>query len=96
MVNIGSQLGFEAMVFGKIIGPKGKMFIFEPSEVTRKILVKNIYLNDHQDITTVYPYAAGNTKTTAYLVINQWNIGASIVQTNETIKNYNGRNDGVK
>ena len=30
VLNLGSQSGLEALVMGKIVGPKGKLFIFEP------------------------------------------------------------------
>lgn len=30
VLNLGSQSGLEAIVMGKIIGPTGKLFIFEP------------------------------------------------------------------
>lgn len=30
---------------GKIIGPSGKMFIFEPYEVSNRIVTKNMELN---------------------------------------------------
>ena len=30
VLNVGSHVGFDGMVMGKIIGPKGKLFFFEP------------------------------------------------------------------
>ena len=33
VVNIGSHIGLEAIVLGKIAGPKGKLFILEPFSV---------------------------------------------------------------
>jgi len=96
LLNIGAHLGFESMVFGKIIGPKGKIFFFEPNEVTRNILTKNIYLNDYQDISTIYPVAVGNKKMTAYLMVNLGNTGASVIETEESLSKFKGRMDAKK
>jgi tRNA A58 N-methylase Trm61 len=30
ILNVGSQSGMEALVMAKIIGPQGKLFVFEP------------------------------------------------------------------
>ena len=45
VLNLGSQVGLEAIVLGKIIGRSGKLFIFEPYSISYQILSKNIELN---------------------------------------------------
>ena len=45
ILNIGAHVGLEAIVLGREVGPKGRVFLFEPIETTYNILVKNIYLN---------------------------------------------------
>jgi len=89
VLNIGSHIGLEAMVFGKIIGPEGRLYLFEPYEVSRNILIKNLYINDLDDIATVYPIAASNQKTTAYLMVAFSNTGGSNVETTESLKRKN-------
>lgn len=69
------------MIFGNIIGPKGKIFFFEPYEKSRDILIKNIYINELSDISTVYPVATGNKKMTGYLFIDYENTGATNVES---------------
>lgn len=54
VVNLGPQTGLEAITIGKLIGPKGKLFLFEPNPVSYSILKKNMYLNDLEDITHIY------------------------------------------
>jgi tRNA A58 N-methylase Trm61 len=45
ILNMGSHIGLEAMVLGKIVGETGKLFIFEPDTITNNIVSKNVYLN---------------------------------------------------
>ena len=45
VLNIGAHIGLEAIVLGRGVGPKGRVFIFEPIEPTYNILTKNVYLN---------------------------------------------------
>lgn len=42
VMNLGSQSGLEALVMGKIVGPTGKLFIFEPYSFSNKLVTKNI------------------------------------------------------
>ena len=77
MLIIGSNIGFEGMVIGKIVGPKGKMYFFEPYIISRNILVKNIYINNLKDISTVYPIAASNKKYKTNLIVNMKNTGGA-------------------
>ena len=82
VLNIGVHIGFEGVVLGKAIGPTGKIFFFEPYHISYNILVKNIYLNGLQDISTAYNMAAGNKKMTAYMMIDYGSTGAAGVVTN--------------
>ena len=45
ILNIGSHIGLEAIVLGKLAGPKGRLLIMEPFSLTANMLVKNIHLN---------------------------------------------------
>ena len=84
VLNIGVHIGLEAMIMGKIIGPTGKIYMFEPYQISRNILIKNIYINDLDNISTVYPVAASNRKMTGFLVVELLNTGASNVETDQT------------
>ncbi len=46
VINLGSQTGLEAIYMGKLIGPSGKLFIFEPYSVSFTIVRKNMFLNN--------------------------------------------------
>ena len=82
MLNIGSHVGLEAIIFGKIIGEKGRIFIFEPYSLSFNILLKNIYLNNIENIATAYNIGAGNTKTEGTISVSTANTGGSKIYTN--------------
>ena len=64
------------------MGPKGKIYIFEPIEVTYAMLVKNVYLNQLEDITTAYKMGAGNVYSKGVSEMIMSNTGGSKINTN--------------
>lgn len=46
MLNVGAQTGLEAVVMGKLVGAKGRLFVVEPYSFSYGLLVRNIQLND--------------------------------------------------
>lgn len=75
MLNLGSQSGLEALIMGKIVGPTGKLFIFESYSFSNKLVTKNIELNNLQSITTIYKYGVSDTKTKAIIQVACYNTG---------------------
>lgn len=69
VLNLGPQTGLEAIVMGKIIGPQGKLFLFEPNPTSHSILKKNIYLNDLEDITRIYQLGASDVQMEKKLIV---------------------------
>ena len=49
--------------------------------MSRNLLIKNVHLNELDDITTVYPIGASNRYSKAYIAIDTVNTGASGVFT---------------
>jgi hypothetical protein len=62
---------------GKIIGPTGKLFIFEPYSFSNMMVNKNIEINDLKNITTVYKVGASDEKGQASIGIEYSNTGGS-------------------
>ena len=60
VLNIGAQVGLEAIIMGKIIGEEGRMFVVEPYSISYSLLTKNIHLNNLQKIATLYNIAASD------------------------------------
>lgn len=69
------------MVYGRVAGPTGKLYIFEPYSVSHEIIKKNAYLNGLGNITTFYKVAASNRKDKGKLMINHGNTGGSKVRS---------------
>lgn len=46
VLDIGGHIGLFAVVTGKIVGPEGKVFSFEPTPFTRSVLEEVVVLND--------------------------------------------------
>lgn len=82
ILNLGSHIGLESVVMGKIIGSKGKLFIFQPYSVSYNMVLKNIYLNQLGDIATVYNVGASNQYSSGYINVNLANTGGSEIFTN--------------
>lgn len=85
VLNIGCHYGLEAIVFGKIIGPKGKLILFEPYIKSYKSLMKSIYLNNLEGIATLYNIAAGNQNKDGYIFVEAGHTSASQIYTDENI-----------
>ena len=82
LLNIGSHIGLEMIVLGQGVGPKGKIYIFEPIEVTYAMLVKNVYLNQLEDITTAYKMGTSNAYSKGVSEMIMSNMGGSKINTN--------------
>lgn len=75
-LNIGAQLGLEAIIMAKL-SPKGKGFVFEPYSVSYRMLVKSIYINGLAERVTAYRLAAGARSEELKLKIDRHNTGHS-------------------
>lgn len=77
VLNLGSQSGLEALVMGKIVGPKGKLFIFEPYSFSNKMVTTNIEMNGLSEITTIYKVGASDAVGKAIINVAYVNTGGS-------------------
>ena len=65
---------------GKIIGPTGKLFIFEPYSFSNFLVTKNIEINNLTEITKIYKVGASDEIKNTSIEINYWNTGGSTIQ----------------
>ena len=77
VINIGSHVGLEALIMGKIIGSKGTLFIMEPFSITYNMVFKNVYLNGLANIATVYNVGASNKYSKGIISVDNINTGGS-------------------
>ena len=81
LLNIGSHIGLEMIVLGRGVGPKGKMYLFEPLDFTYAMLIKNVYLNQLEDITVAYKMGAGKAYSKGISEVTTQNTGGSRIST---------------
>ena len=80
------------MIYGKSVGSKGKLFIFEPYSFSYKIVVKNVYLNKLSKITTVYNKGVSNKRQSGYIFVSWRNTGGSQIILDDRIDRLQGFN----
>ena len=51
VVDVGAHMGWSTLMMASRVGPNGKVFAFEPSDYYRKKLIKNIDINQYDNIT---------------------------------------------
>ena len=66
VIDVGANQGFVATIFASIVGPKGRVFSFEPSKRTFSKLLKTILVNGLDQIKP-YNLACGREACTAVL-----------------------------
>ena len=50
VIDIGAHIGLYTIAMGKIVKGSGKIYSFEPTPATFKVLQKNIHLNEMNNI----------------------------------------------
>jgi FkbM family methyltransferase len=56
-LDVGAHAGQYAVLLGSLVGPKGRVFSFEPDATARALLNRNIALNEFSDRISVEPIA---------------------------------------
>jgi FkbM family methyltransferase len=77
VLNLGSQSGQEAIMMAKKVGPKGKVYIFEPYSFSYKIMRKSVILNQLQNWTITYNMGASNKFEIGKITVDFINTGGS-------------------
>lgn len=76
-VDVGAQSGFYTCVIGQQVGPRGKVYAFEPLASSFEMLERNVRENHLQARVRAFPLAASNTNESlqASLVSNMYVAG---------------------
>ena len=67
VVDVGANIGYYAMLFGKLVGGSGAVHAFEPAASTHRSLVRNVALN-HADNVHVHRLALSDRRRESRLV----------------------------
>lgn len=62
VVDGGANVGFFALLLSTLVGPSGRVIAVEPSERNRKKLLRNIELNNRQNVTVIPEALSFNSK----------------------------------
>ncbi len=85
-VDVGSNIGYYALLEGKIVGDGGQVFAIEPSPVNFALLNENISLQNH-DNTRAYNFAAGDHNGNVKFMIDKKSNWCKVVDTEDTSEN---------
>ncbi len=50
VLDIGANIGYYTLIFSKLVGPRGKVFAFEPEQKIYNILKKNVKINNYENV----------------------------------------------
>lgn len=68
VLDIGAMIGYYTLLFARLVGPKGKVFAFEPDPDNFALLKKNVLVNDYRNTVLVQKAVSNETgKTRLYL-----------------------------
>lgn len=70
VIDIGAHIGLYTIAMGKIVKGSGKIYSFEPTPATFKVLQKNIHLNEMNNIVRPLNKAVTDTEGTTTFYIN--------------------------
>lgn len=85
VIDIGAHIGLYTIAMGKIVKGSGKIYSFEPTPATFKVLQKNIHLNEMNNIVRPLNKAVSDTEGTTTFYIND----TGVCNSNSLAKNNN-------
>ncbi len=86
ILEIGSNIGYYALIGAKLIGKTGKIYAFEPNPQNYDMLKFNIVLNKYNDLFETYPYGVGaKNGEFVFYMMNKGNTSSFIKRNDSTI-----------
>lgn len=68
VVDIGAHVGYYTLLFAQLVGPKGKVYAFEPDPANFELLKKSVEINGYQNVTVIQKVVSNkNGKVKLYL-----------------------------
>ncbi|MED4583395.1 FkbM family methyltransferase [Brevibacillus choshinensis] len=85
ILDLGAHIGYYSVLFGRLIGPTGKLFAYEAHPRAYAFLMDNLSINDLHDRTRAYHRAVYSCETTLPFYASKRYLGnSSIHQHHET------------
>lgn len=79
VIDIGANIGYFSLIMARIVGNTGKVYSFEPEPTNYSILLKNIKLNDFQNISS-YQKAVSDSAGQTILHLDDSDTGAHTIR----------------
>lgn len=89
VLDIGGHMGLFAVVLGRLVGSKGKVFTFEPTPFTQKVLSEVVRLNDLEKQVEVRCEAVSKEKGEAIF----YDTGTEVSNANSLVKSERGKGE---
>ena len=79
VVDAGANIGYFTLLAARLVGNKGKVYSFEPAPKNHEMLLKNIALNEYENVVPIQK-AVSNTAGTVRLYLSSKDIGAHTIR----------------
>jgi len=74
VIDIGGNIGYFTLIFAKLVGENGQVFVFEPEPNSYKILKKNVEINGYNNVKLINK-AVSNEPKKVKLYLDDSNLG---------------------
>ena len=91
VIDIGAHIGLYTIAMGKIVKDSGKIYSFEPTPATFKVLQKNIHLNEMSNIVRPLNKAVSDTEGMTTFYISD----TDVCNANSLASNFNNKGTGI-
>jgi FkbM family methyltransferase len=89
VLDIGSNIGYYALLAASIVGDKGKVYAFEPDPRDVELLKKNININNFSHIIKFYPWAVSDKNGYGrFYLTESTNLSTMIARDGEKLNNF--------
>ncbi len=75
VIDIGAHIGLYTLIAAKKVGPKGKVYAFEPLEKNFKLLKKNVEVNGYKNVVLVNKAVSNKNGKSKLFLSNEDNFG---------------------
>jgi FkbM family methyltransferase len=86
VLDLGANIGFYTIFAAHSVGPKGKVYAFEPDKRSFSYLVRNIQMNNFSDRVIAVPKAVSDKEGKALFFLHGWAHGSSLFRYEGSIK----------
>ena len=84
VVDVGANIGFFTLIFARLVGPRGRVFAFEPDPENFELLRRNVELNGYENVTLVQKAVSRANGSTRLYLSNENTAGHRIYDSQQS------------